>query len=1142
MAELSAGFGPDMSFQVVDSDNVSTEIGVMGMMMTGDGSANADFVFKTWNGQSDAAMDAAGGFNRLVIKSSGDVMVPDGRLDVMRSAYPVTVSERVAESATNTEEMDLSKVTRSAFTASRKSTKYTMAELSAGFGPDISFQVVDSDNVSTEIGVMGMMMTGDGSANADFVFKTWNGQSDAAMDAAGDFNRLVIKSSGDVMVPDGRLDVMRSAYPVTVSERVAESVTNTEEMDLSKVTRSAFTASRKSNNYTLAQMNAGFGPDMSFQVVDSAGVSTEIGVMGMMMTGDGSANADFVFKTWNGQSDAAMDAAGEFNRLVIKSSGDVMVPDGRLDVMRSAYPVTVSERVAESATNTEEMDLMKVTRSAFTASRKSTKYTMAELSAGFGPDMSFQVVDSDNVSTEIGVMGMMMTGDGSANADFVFKTWNGQSDAAMDAAGDFNRLVIKSSGDVMVPDGRLDVMRSAYPVTVSERVAESAMNTEEMDLSKVTRSAFTASRKSNNYTLAQMNAGFGPDMSFQVVDSAGVSTEIGVMGMMMTGDGSANADFVFKTWNGQSDAAMDAAGDFNRLVIKSSGDVMVPDGRLDVMRSAYPVTVSERVAESATNTEEMDLMKVTRSAFTASRKSTKYTMAELSAGFGPDMSFQVVDSDNVSTEIGVMGMMMTGDGSANADFVFKTWNGQSDAAMDAAGEFNRLVIKSSGDVMVPDGRLDVMRSAYPVTVSERVAESATNTEEIDLMKVTRSAFTASRKSNNYTLAQMSAGFGPDMSFQVVDSAGVSTEIGVMGMMMTGDGSANADFVFKTWNGQSDAAMDAAGDFNRLVIKSSGDVMVPDGRLDVMRSAYPVTVSERVAESAMNSEEMDLSKVTRSAFTASRKSNNYTLAQMNAGFGPDMSFQVVDSAGVSTEIGVMGMMMTGDGSANADFVFKTWNGQSDAAMDAAGDFNRLVIKSSGDVMVPDGRLDVMRSAYPVTVSERVAESAVNSEEMELSKVTRSAFTASRKSNNYTLAQMNAGFGPDMSFQVVDSAGVSKELGVMGMVMTGDGSAHADFVFKTWNGQAEEANFAAMDAAGEFNRLVIKSNGDVLVPNGELLVQGESFRGISTKISDLEDDYDFILTLLIILFVILLLLCLILFCFVAYLLSLVRKPTA
>ena len=132
-------------------------------------------------------------------------------------------------------------------------------------------------------------------------------------------------------------------------------------------------------------------------------------------------------------------------------------------------------------------------------------------------------------------------------------------------------------------------------------------------------------------------------------------------------------------------------------------------------------------------------------------------------------------------------------------------------------------------------------------------------------------------------------------------------------------------------------------------------------------------------------------------------------------------------------------------------------------------------------------------------------------MDLSKVTQSAFAASRKSNNYTLAQMNAGFGPDTSFQVVDSAGVTKELGVMGMVMTGDGSANADFVFKTWNGQAEEANFAAMDAAGEFNRLVIKSNGDMLVPNGELLVQGESFRGISAKISDLEDDYDFILTL-------------------------------
>ena len=296
-------------------------------------------------------------------------------------------------------------------------------------------------------------------------------------------------------------------------------------------------------------------------------------------------------------------------------------------------------------------------------------------------------------------------------------------------------IVYTAGASVTVEDGQLNVTASVYPVTSSARVAESGSAEEEANLAAVTRSALTAVRQSNNYALASMSAGFGPDISFNVLDASSTDTELGVFGMQVTGDGSANADFVFKTWNGQSDAAMDAAGDFNRLVIKSTGDVMVPDGRLDVMRSAYPVTVSERVAESATNTEEMDLMKVTRSAFTASRKSTKYTMAELNAGFGPDMSFQVVDSANVTTELGVVGMMMTGDGSANADFVFKTWNGQTDAAMDAAGDFNRLVIKSSGDVMVPNGRLDVMRSAYPVTVSERVAESATNSEEMDLMKV-----------------------------------------------------------------------------------------------------------------------------------------------------------------------------------------------------------------------------------------------------------------------------------------------------------------------------------------------------------------------------------------------------------------------
>ena len=135
-------------------------------------------------------------------------------------------------------------------------------------------------------------------------------------------------------------------------------------------------------------------------------------------------------------------------------------------------------------------------------------------------------------------------------------------------------------------------------------------------------------------------------------------------------------------------------------------------------------------------------------------------------------------------------------------------------------------------------------ASYPVVEGIRTKESATPAEEAVLAATTKSALTATRKSTNYAKASFAAGFGSDVSFQTVDSAGVTTELGAIGMQHTGDGTSNADIVFKTWNGADTTGYtgDQNGYYVRMRITSNGDVIVRGWSMTGIAIALVVTSS------------------------------------------------------------------------------------------------------------------------------------------------------------------------------------------------------------------------------------------------------------------------------------------------------------
>lgn len=101
---------------------------------------------------------------------------------------------------------------------------------------------------------------------------------------------------------------------------------------------------------------------------------------------------------------------------------------------------------------------------------------------------------------------------------------------------------------------------------------------------------------------------------------------------------------------------------------------------------------------------------MTKSGLTATRVSTKYTLAQMKAGFGADASFETKDKDGKTTEMGTLGFAHTGNGGPEADFIIKAWAGadsknypDDNGARD--GKYTQMFISSQGDVHFPRGSL-----------------------------------------------------------------------------------------------------------------------------------------------------------------------------------------------------------------------------------------------------------------------------------------------------------------------------------------------------------------------------------------------------------------------------------------------------
>merc|ERR1712166_404148 len=146
----------------------------------------------------------------------------------------------------------------------------------------------------------------------------------------------------------------------------------------------------------------------------------------------------------------------------------------------------------------------------------------------------------------------------------------------------------------------------------------------------------------------------------------------------------------------------DSAGDYDRLQIKSTGAVVVPHGNFQSIGISYPLNEGVRTKESATVSDETEWSQVTKSGITATRKSTKKTKDQFLSGYGSDISFQTLDSANVTTELGIFGMQHDGLGGSDGTFIFKSWKGADTTRYvgDSAGDYDRLQIKSTGAVVV----------------------------------------------------------------------------------------------------------------------------------------------------------------------------------------------------------------------------------------------------------------------------------------------------------------------------------------------------------------------------------------------------------------------------------------------------------
>jgi hypothetical protein len=262
--------------------------------------------------------------------------------------------------------------------------------------------------------------------------------------------------------------------------------------------------------------------------------------------------------------------------------------------------------------------------------------------------------------------------------------------------------------------------------------------------------------------------------------------------------------------------------------------------------------------------------------------------------------------------------------------------------------------------------------------------------------------------------------------------------------------------------------------------------------------------------------------TRSAYTATRETHEYSREELEYGFGPDIGFTIMDKDGKDFEMGVIGMVIGDENDINdGHIVFKTWGADGDdskpgawgeewATKDANGGYTRMTIHDEG-VEIPDGHLQVTTPGYPVAHALRTKADS------KMGGPTRSAYTATRETHEYSREELDHGFGPDIGFTVTDKDGKDMEMGVIGMVIGDENDINdGHIVFKTWGADGDNSNpdawgeeWATKDANGGYTRMTVHDGG-VEVPGtitaGDVVVDGQTFTNLVQQVADLKSQVE------------------------------------
>merc|ERR1719424_1560871 len=201
-----------------------------------------------------------------------------------------------------------------------------------------------------------------------------------------------------------------------------------------------------------------------------------------------------------------------------------------------------------------------------------------------------------------------------------------------------------------------------------------------------------------------------------------------------------------------------------------------------------------------------------------------------------------------------------------------------------------------------------------------------------------------------------------------------------------------------------------------------------------------------------------------------------------------------------ELGVIAGAIGDEGIFDGHIEFKTWGQDGDNSdpnawspewgqRDAAGHYTRMIVHKDG-VNVPHGALVVNNEGYPVSHSVRDK----NGDPAD--GPTRSAFTATRQTEDFTREEMQQGYGVDIGLTITDKEGKDMELGVIAGAIGDEGIFDGHIEFKTWGQDGDNSDpnawspeWGQRDAAGHYTRMIVHKDG-VTIPSGDLLVGGQS----------------------------------------------------